>query len=540
MNKKIKKSFLVVYWVFILFVLLNNGLSYLDPDLGWHLRVGEEMVETKNVPKIEHYDHTLEGVSWVDHEWGINIVSYLVYDKWGYSALNHVFALLALFAFYLLYRFVLNKFKTELESNFLLKIVLLSLIMLGVFASLPHLGVRMQEITILNSIILLIILDRYSVEKSFGALIFLPFLFVFWANVHAGFMIGLVLLIFFIFVKTLEMISYKFYKLSFLDYKNLLSSQQIFIFSIFSILSFFATLIGPYGIGLYDFLKTYSNDFYLQNIKEWLPFYRYPIKYKQLFYAAVSSSVVVLFFLSVFSSYRKKQKANIKIEAWQIFIFVLFLYLSLKSKRHFPLFFVFSLPLIFFLHLKFLKEGLAVFRQKVNLKISAFFVIAVVTLLVVNQAIKFRFIEDPFRYYCNSYPCGAKEYLADNPELQNKKIYNNYNWGGYFIWTLPDMKLFIDGRLPQYNYDGRSLLEEYRDFLIETKVDEMLSKHEINLIILKTSEAKVNFNWFEKYFLMMNEEKENNITNHLKEHVQESEDWEEIYSDQVASIYAKI
>jgi len=41
-------------------------------------------------------------------------------------------------------------------------------------------------------------------------------------------------------------------------------------------------------------------------------------------------------------------------------------------------------------------------------------------------------------------------------------MFNEYDWGGYLIWKLPEYKTFVDGRMPSWRDDtGYSAFEEY-------------------------------------------------------------------------------
>ena len=57
---------------------------------------------------------------------------------------------------------------------------------------------------------------------------------------------------------------------------------------------------------------------------------------------------------------------------------------------------------------------------------------------------------------------------------------------------------------------------------------------------MKTSFNEVKLNWFEKYFLLLDEEKINTQKNNLKEHLDTSGEWSEVYMDEISSIYVKI
>ena len=146
---------------------------------------------------------------------------------------------------------------------------------------------------------------------------------------------------------------------------------------------------------------------------------------------------------------------------------------------------------------------------------------------------------DPFLKYCATFPCGVFQYLEENEELQKKRVFNDYGWGGYFIWTLPDMKLFIDGRLPQVGFMGQTMLEEYKEFFVNEKSENKLNEHDIELVIINIAKRDIKLNWFEKYILLFNETSINNKNNPLKDFLEESPRWEEIYSDNIAGVYLR-
>jgi hypothetical protein len=305
-------------------------------------------------------------------------------------------------------------------------------------------------------------------------------------------------------------------------------------------LSVLITLLNPRGINLYGFLNSYSNDFYLKNIAEWLPFYYLPILYGQIAYVILSLAVVLIFVSFALIGYKNLGKEKHQIKLWEISLYILFLYLALKSKRHFPLFFAVSLLFVFSLYINLFNDSFLVIKKKVNLKIVSFFVISVLLVLIVKQGLKINFVNNPFEQFCNSFPCAATKYLEEHKEFQKKRVFNSYDWGGYLIWTLPDMKLFIDGRLPQFEYNGQSMLEEYRDFYVEDTMKSKLEEHKIEMVFMKTSFSEIRLNWFEEYFLLFDEDKINKQENKLKNFLEESSSWNRVYADNISSIYVRI
>ena len=150
-----------------------------------------------------------------------------------------------------------------------------------------HIGVRIQEITILAILLLLILIHKYSISKNYKILFWLLPLFYLWANTHAGFLIGLFVLGFWLGVKCLELILVKIKWFSVFKFENKQTVKSLGIFFGFALLTFLITLLTPYKTELYAFLKGYSNDFYLHYIEEWFPFYYPPIILKQFVYLAI-------------------------------------------------------------------------------------------------------------------------------------------------------------------------------------------------------------------------------------------------------------
>jgi hypothetical protein len=112
LGKKIR--FITIFWIFFYFlvfgIILKNSFSYLDPDLGWHLKVGEEIASTGKIPHLNNYNYTFTG-KWVDHEWLINLISFKIFNEFGYIALSIFFALIIIISLIALNLFVRKYFK---------------------------------------------------------------------------------------------------------------------------------------------------------------------------------------------------------------------------------------------------------------------------------------------------------------------------------------------------------------------------------------------------------------------------------------------
>jgi hypothetical protein len=295
-------------------------------------------------------------------------------------------------------------------------------------------------------------------------------------------------------------------------------------------------MVTPYGLKLYSFLSEYSNTFYMKLIAEWLPAYYMPIQYKQLLFSAMAATLFLLFFINTYFAYKKDQVT--KIHLWLLSISILFFGLSFKSKRHFPLFFVVSFPLVIMLADKYLTYPPNFFNLLKKSKIVKFYLIAGIILASAGFLVKTNYTNNPFdkNHYCGFFPCGAINYLQGNKQFDDYNIFNSYDWGGYMIWAYPERKIFIDGRLPQYKFAEHTLLEEYLDFFEEDKHEEKLNEYNIRTVLYK-KRAEPNLGWFEKYFLMVREKDESKSKSHFKDYLNENNEWENVYEDGMSIIY---
>ena len=251
----------VLFYALVFLLLLKGGLSYLDPDFGWHLKAGEEAWINKIAPYQNYYNFTYTG-TWVNHEWLSDLLLYLSYNSLGYEFLVVIFALIIVLTLILLNTFVYRNLSSQ--SNAALIIVFQ---LLGVLAAMPHFGIRIQELALLFVFLLLFILEKYNKNQNWLVLLWLPILFILWANLHASFLLGLVLMFSWLSLKLLEKIFAKFLKqfklLSWLDLRKQISWLQLKWFFLFSLISLFVTLFNPYGLKLYSFLSGYQNKAYL-------------------------------------------------------------------------------------------------------------------------------------------------------------------------------------------------------------------------------------------------------------------------------------
>lgn len=509
-----KISYFVIwglFWLLLLALILRPGAANLDPDLPWHLKFGQDTWLTHQLPNDQIHLWTLRGDTWVDHEWLTNVLMFLVFNHFGYEGLNLVFSLVVLSAFILLAYYLKKK---QPRADYFIMILLL----LGYLTVLPHLGPRPQTLSLLFLALEFLILDRVKNWHRLKITVLLAGLFWLWASMHASFLIGLLVLA----LWAGEQIIMGWRRQN---------PKQFWLGLQAGCLSFVMTLLTPYGFKLYDFLSTYRNNAYLTHINEWKAFYVFPLNYWQLLFVAITVAMAI----SLYSLNGKK----LYLRPWQWLAFLIFLGLKLKSARHFPLFFI-TACMVFvpvFLQANATDTPAFTLPQWAKLSLKTLLIIVLIYLNFFSWWSLPR-VKDPFQAFCEDYPCQAARQLQTNSRYNNLKLFNQYNYGGWLIWVWPEKSLFIDGRLPQYDFANWSLLEEYLEFTKPDKLEQKLKQYKIEAVLWNNKMPQYRLNWLDK-LLGFKEETVNGQQNNLKIFLDSSPDWQAVFTDEASSVYIR-
>ncbi|OGB73996.1 hypothetical protein A2V68_00055 [candidate division Kazan bacterium RBG_13_50_9] len=481
---------------FLLFLLLVVCVRpLLDPDFGWHLRSGTDLLKNLSVPKFDPYSYTLPDYHWVNFEWLTDGVVAFVYQNWGALSLSILFALLIGGAFLL----AASLEKTALKYKILAALV-------AILASLPILGVRMQMVTLLGMALILWILYRWR-RGEIKTIWWLPIIFLVWTNLHAGFATGLLIMAVFFVVELIKYLALlwwpKIYKRLHIA-EAALSANQLKSLLWVGLASGAATLVNPYGWGLhYDFYKFMTNPFAIPNIAEWQPVvFSHPISYNFIIYIVLFATVLLL-------AYRK-------IEPTRWVVTGLFLVLSLMYWRNMPFFMLMSTG---FLAEMIQEHTHLVFDKLLKKRWILLTLVVIVSILAAQR------ISDvgsgaggPTKRLGEAgYPIAAINWAKANPDKIGAHMLNEYGWGGLIIWQFPEQRVFIDGRMPHWQVDNRFVFydEEYFISAHPGAVEAMEKKYGIDWVFIQPDRP-------------------------LALVLSGRDDWEKVYGDGVAVIYRKV
>ncbi len=401
----------------------------------------------------------------------------LVYTRLGYIGLALIFTIIAVAGILICVSKSDRIFKP-------FQILILSAVLF------PFFGIRAQVVSWFFLALLCRVELSERVWNKYKYLI--PILFLIWSNLHGGFVIGLIVLMF------------------------VYPSKRSFINLTVVTTSVLVTLVNPYGFSLWQEVWIALTD---------MPIRVYIAEWRSLFFSTSLISFFSIAFFSAFIIYYLK-KYNI----FEILLFFLMLTAAFSSSRNLPLFIIYAVMLSERGTKKFMADvdGNKSNRDRFRwLYIFIFLVVLILAFFEIkhNYFIAIGQIEDLY------YPRKAVEYLSRN--LPRGQIYSSYSWGGYLDWKLPQKKVFIDGRMAHWrqnptlsesNYifgENNSLL------LLQISLPKTFKKYNIDTILLPSA-------W-------LTENRNNNTRDTAQKFVKElkkNKFWE-VYRDKVATIYSK-
>ncbi len=507
----------IAFYIFIASLFTVNCFGYLDPDFGFHLQVGKDIIASGSVPHDQIYMWTLEGKTWVDHEWLSNVLTSGLWSLGGYLAVAAFFILLPLAGIILLNKHVITHYLKSPNEQFVFALIELA----AVFACLPHFGVRLQEISFFLFIILFIIIDRFRKTKNVKSILWLIPLLYLWACLHGAFPLAVAVVLGWL---CYELLIFIWSWLAKKENEAPLSKKQLLSVMAIGLIAVATTFVTPYGPELYNFLSEYaSNSYYMSHIQEWRSPLKPPLRNDQIIF----SIIVITFLIATWHSLKRR------LPLWKLLICAVLALMSMRSVRHFPLWaiaaLIFAAPLFI--------SPLLKNRSFPYPRIISSFCIVFLLLVSIFSFSKAQITNDPFGFFCKNYPCGAVQFIKDHQEYSRLKIFNHYGWGGFIIGAWPEQRLFIDGRLPQYSFAGHSLLEEYNQFFKKDLSEKLLNQYGIQMVIFRSSADMYKPDFFERYILGRKEyQRSNTLIDYLNAN---PKTWKQVYSDSLSAVWVR-
>jgi hypothetical protein len=390
----------------------------LEPDLWWHLRTGDWILQHRSVPRVDQFS-TMTGHPWIAYSWSLEALMSLIYRRVGLAGILSLQLIVSTLVIGVLYLLL-----CRVQNSFLRAAALTAL---GGAALGPSFAVRPWLMTILFFLVELLIL--YHAQRSAKRLwlAMLPPLFALWANVHIQFVYGLAFLLLAAADRPLTALARR------AGFPRTETFGQIHRASLWACFgaSVLATLVNPYGVRLYGVVFEYArHSADVLNYVEEL--------HAMDFRRPVHFLVLALLMAAVATIARRRQPRTFEVVA---IIFAAFL--AFRMVRDGWILIVVSI-----LALGTPEDRLVGRRQ--GLPPAYRLLVAVTLLLGVAITLRARDVrnEKLKELVAGTFPEAAAAYI-ERHALQGP-LYNDFNWGGYWIWRLPGMKVNIDGRTNLY------------------------------------------------------------------------------------------
>jgi hypothetical protein len=436
-------------------VLAGRVMISADGDPSRHQVVGEMILRTGAIPRVDVFSHTMAGEPFVPYEWLAEVASAAAYRVagWAGPVLLHGAAIGLTFA--LLWRHLRQR-----GHPFLLSI---GVTLLALWVSRVHWLARPHVFTFLGTAIFAMVLDGWQAGRLGRKWLWLlAVVTAVWANLHGGFLVGLLLLWTYAAADVMR-------ALSGTPEVSGPARRRLRDLAAPTLGTLAATLCTPAGTGLLPHVTSY---FGMRLLVDRTQEYMSPNFHQHHLLPYVG---MVLLIVAGLAWSRRRPPLH------ETLLFGGFLYLSLFAGRNIPLFAILTAPLLAAqlqaLTLPALPGGrmaavgsrlgtLLVQRDAAYGAIDArtrghLWPVVVVLVLGLAGWVDHRAGQAPLgiEIAAERLPVQAASYLAANPPPGNG--FNELHWGGYLLHRLwPAQQVFIDG---QTDFYGEALAREYFD-----------------------------------------------------------------------------
>lgn len=468
----------------LLFVIALYAMAVretLDPDMWWHLRTGEYILQ-RGIPRHDIFSFTVPNNEWITHEWLSEVMMWGVYRLGGLPLLLVAFAALTALTFWLVYSCCEGR-------PYLAAFVTL----LAALASAIVWGARPQIFNLLLLALFVWLVERYRAQALTARWLWLlPLLTAVWANLHSGYLLGVVLLGTYTVGMALD------------GWRQADRWHRIRPLALVTAASFLAAALNPNGVKLwvYPFLTLGSRA--MQTfIQEWqAPDFR----------QAVFWPFAALLVLGVGSVLLSGTRPS-----WtEALLFGGTAVAGLTSSRNIPIFAIVAAPIVA-RHLLLAAEGTAVYplvsgtaTLPAATRLQAGLNWLLLGLALLGAALwTVQTVSQNKAAIVQRYPVTAVDYLIEQG-MAEAQGYNSYNWGGYLIWR--GLPVFVDGRADVY---GDTFLFEYRRAFDGTdRWRQPLESYDVDYILIERDSA-------------------------LVAKLAQAAEWAQVYTDDLATIFVR-
>ena len=426
-----------------------------DPDMWWHLKMGQVIWTTHHIPTRDLFSYTANQQALVPQEWLAQLSIFCAYLLGGFSGLMlwlFVLAAALVAAGYILCR--------AYSGN--AKVAFIGAMVIWFFGTIGfEIRPQMFSYILLVAELLLIHAGRTRNPCWFGAL---PLVFLIWINSHASFVLGVAVACAYLVSSFLE-----FELGALVSHRWNPRHRSVFIWSL--LLSLCGLFLNPGGVKqiYYPFDTLMNMKLLMANVQEWAP-----LNFTE---ARGIGLLGVLFCILLLTATRKSD-----IHLDELLLLAAGTWMAVGHIRMLIIFGILVAPT--------LSRQLANVWEnyepdKDRILPNTIFMglsLAAVVLAFPSHANLVQQVEA-------GSPVRALDYIRtqqlDGPML------NDYTYGGYLIWAAPQYPVMIDGRTDIYEWSG--FLQQYARWATAAEDPNLLlKKYQVNFCLLSTHSQMIN------------------------------------------------
>jgi hypothetical protein len=415
-------------------------------DLGWHLAAGDLIRSRGSIPFQDPWAFTLGDKQWINLSWLWDVIASVVYEYTGFDGITVLVVACGAIIVGFLAWITLGSGASSLAVG---TAVLAASVFYPAFATPPNIYLAASPNT--STMLLSAIFYALCLKKK---RYLLPPLMVLWANLHGGFVMGLLIIGLF---GALALLRPDWTNFKYLGFTGIACLA--------------ATLINPLGWHIYGGVIETLGHFVQAYITEWRPYHENIL---------VPDSVAGLTYILIFVALELRNGRSVAVPLEARLFSWLFLGLGFYEYRYMAFFYLFStIPLALHFDL-ILPKRLKALAAEGNLFTSSIVGICILPLMFAWEAPALMFSDDLISEQ-------DARYLEAN--LSHARVLNHWNVGGPLIArTHGTVPVFIDGRAATAYPDA--LLRDYFK-LAKWDIDEsawvdILNKYKIDAVLWPT------------------------------------------------------
>ena len=450
-------KFLLLFFVFSF--LFRTDLSF-DQDLGRHIKLGEIIWQTGEVPKTNLFSYTNPDFPFINTHWLFEVFVYGVSQTIGLYWMLIFKVFIFLFSVWLI-------IKTIPKEN---QILLLPIGLIFLHVLRERLELRPEIFSFLFTAITLYILNRFiqmshdsprsaggAGRRTFGTLLLLPPVQLIWINTHIYFFVGLILQAIFLIHLILKQMASQAPHSSSSPRSAGGAGGKLKLLSIIFSLSVMVSFVNPNGLTGFFYPLNVTKNYGYTIVENQTMFLLENINFRDPNFLFVKLAIAIIGFsiiVAIASSLRKlassptSRSGQGSIQIKNLLLASAGAGLTLLNVRSFPYLVFLSLPAVLGNFGQVKKNGLIIFLSLVTCALLLF-----ESFFYLNG--------DYYRYTENQHQVGLTYEesvkggmdFAIGHDLPNP-IYNNFDIGSYIIYKgYPKYKVFVDGRPEAYPAD---------------------------------------------------------------------------------------